>query len=96
MVDVVLTDIEMSEINGLEFIRQIRQRHMAKGVIIVSCHDDFSYAQKAISLGTDSYILKHSVTEKALIEEVRKVYEKQQAGKAIKSRWCQKIFRDLS
>ena len=42
MVDVVLTDIEMSEINGLEFIRQIRQRHLAKGVIIVSCHDDFS------------------------------------------------------
>lgn len=76
MVDVVLTDIEMSEIDGLEFIQQIRQRHLAKGVIIVSCHDDFSYAQRAISLGTDSYILKHSVTEKALIEEVKKVYEK--------------------
>lgn len=76
MVDVVLTDIEMAETDGLEFIQQIRERNLAPGVIIVSCHDDFSYAQKAISLGTDSYILKHSVTEKALVREVKAVYEK--------------------
>lgn len=76
MVDIVLTDIEMAEIDGLEFIQQIRRRNLASGVIIVSCHDDFSYAQRAISLGTDSYILKHGVTEKALIQEVKAVYEK--------------------
>lgn len=77
-VDVVITDIEMDEINGLEFIRMIRERNLADGVIIVSCHEDFSYAQEAISMGTDSYILKHSVTQKKLIEEVKKVYEKYQ------------------
>lgn len=76
VVDVVLTDIEMTDINGLEFIQYIREKHLAAGVIIVSCHDDFSYAQQAISLGTDSYILKHSVTEDKLISEVKKVYEK--------------------
>lgn len=92
MVDVVLTDIEMSEINGLEFIRQIRQRHLVKGVIIVSCHDDFSYAQKAISLGTDSYILKHSVTEKALIEEVKKVYEKTAGRKSHKKQVSENLL----
>ncbi|MCI5860062.1 MAG: response regulator [Blautia sp.] len=76
MVDVVLTDIEMAEMDGLEFIREIRERQLALGVIIVSCHEDFSYAQRAISIGTDSYILKHSVTEKSLIQEVKNVYEK--------------------
>lgn len=76
VVDVVLTDIEMTDINGLEFIQYIREKNLAPGVIIVSCHEDFSYAQQAISLGTDSYILKHSVTEEKLISEVKKVYEK--------------------
>lgn len=76
VVDVVLTDIEMTDINGLEFIQYIRENNLAGGVIIVSCHDDFSYAQRAISLGTDSYILKHSVTEEMLIREVKKAYEK--------------------
>lgn len=75
-VDVVITDIEMSEMNGLDFIKIIRQEELAQGVIILSCHEDFSYAQEAIANGTDSYLLKHNVTEKKLIEEVKKVYQK--------------------
>lgn len=75
-VDVVITDIEMSEMNGLDFIKVIRQEHLAQGVIILSCHDDFSYAQEAIANGTDSYILKHNVTEEKLIAEIKKVYKK--------------------
>ena len=77
-VDVVITDIEMSEMNGLDFIKVIRQEHLAQGVIILSCHDDFSYAQEAIANGTDSYILKHNVTEEKLIAEIKKVYKKTQ------------------
>lgn len=80
VVDVVLTDIEMTDINGLEFIQYIRENKLAGGVIIVSCHDDFSYAQRAISLGTDGYILKHSVTEEMLIDQIKRAYEKTANG----------------
>lgn len=75
-VDIVITDIEMAEINGLEFIQMIRKEDVADGVIIVSCHDDFAYAQEAISKGTDSYLLKYSLSKETLVEEVRKVYQK--------------------
>lgn len=85
VVDIVLTDIEMAEMDGLSFIREIRERKLAPGVIIVSCHEDFSYAQRAISLGTDSYILKQSLTEKTLIQEVKNVYEKT-AGKEVEQK----------
>ena len=44
-VDIVITDIEMSGMNGLMFIEQIREKKYADGVIIISCHDDFQYAQ---------------------------------------------------
>ena len=74
--DLVILDLGLPDQDGLEFIREIRERQLALGVIIVSCHEDFSYAQRAISIGTDSYILKHSVTEKSLIQEVKNVYEK--------------------
>ena len=69
IVDIVVTDIEMGDMSGLELIRVIRNDHLADGVIILSCHDDFSYAQEAISQGTDSYLLKHSITEKLLIQQ---------------------------
>lgn len=75
-VDIVITDIEMAQMNGLQFIKIIRQEKLADGVIILSCHDDFSYAQEAISMGTDSYMLKYNVTEEAILNEIKKVYEK--------------------
>ncbi len=75
-VDIVITDIEMAQMNGLDFIRQIRKECLAAGVIILSCHDDFSYAQEAISSGTDSYLLKYSITEEKILNEIQKVYEK--------------------
>lgn len=75
-VDIVITDIEMAEMNGLDFIKVIREENLAEGVIILSCHDDFSYAQEAIANGTDCYLLKHSVTEEKLIQEIKRIYEK--------------------
>lgn len=76
MVDVVITDIEMADMNGLEFIQMIREEHLADGIIILSCHDEFSYAQEAIARGTDSYLLKHHVSADLLTAEIHKVYEK--------------------
>ena len=61
-VDIVITDIEMADINSLEFIQIIREEDLANGVIIVSCHSDFSYAQEAIAKGTNSYVLKHNIS----------------------------------
>lgn len=75
-VDIVITDIEMAQMNGLQFIKIIREKNLADGVIILSCHDDFSYAQEAISMGTDSYMLKYSVTEQKILSEIKKVYKK--------------------
>ena len=75
-IDIVITDIEMAQMNGLDFIQAIRESGLADGVIILSCHDDFSYAQEAISKGTDSYLLKHKISGPVLIEEVKKVYLK--------------------
>lgn len=75
-VDIVITDIEMADMDGLELIQIIRNENLANGIIILSCHDDFSYAQEAISKGTDSYLLKHNVSQKILVDEIKKVYKK--------------------
>ena len=72
--DVVITDIEMADMSGLDLISAVREENLAPGIIIVSCHDNFSYAQEAISKGTNSYLLKMDLTEESLIKEVKKVY----------------------
>ena len=76
IVDIIITDIEMPHMDGLEFIRRIREQNLVQGVIILSCYDKFEYAKQAISLGTDGYILKNSITREALEKEICSVYKK--------------------
>ena len=76
IVDIIITDIEMPYMDGLEFIRRIREQNLVQGVIILSCYDKFEYAKQAISLGTDGYIRKNSITKEALEKEICSVYKK--------------------
>ena len=49
--DIILTDICMSKMDGLEFIECVKEINANIKIVIVSGYDDFSYAQKAIRLG---------------------------------------------
>lgn len=57
-VDVVFTDIEMPEMNGLEFAAEVRKTLPNCKIVILSAYDKFVYAQKAISIGVYEYALK--------------------------------------
>ncbi|WNS44562.1 response regulator [Paenibacillus sp. MMS20-IR301] len=56
--DVVVTDIQMPFMNGLQLAEWIRSRHPNTKIIILTGYDEFEYAQKAIKLQIDEYILK--------------------------------------
>ncbi len=56
--DILLTDIRMPFMDGMELCAQVKRMLPWIGVVILSGYDDFSYAQKAISLGVREYLLK--------------------------------------
>lgn len=70
--DIVLMDINMPGINGLEAMKQIRTGNPAVHFLIVSAFDYFSYAQEAVALDADEYLLK-PVKEEKLVESLKKV-----------------------
>lgn len=65
--DVVLTDILMSRMSGLEMIQHLHQIHPTLKVVILSGHSDFGYAQQAIRYQVAHYLVK-PVDEDELIE----------------------------
>lgn len=56
--EVVITDIVMPEMNGIELARKIKHHSPAVKILLLSCHRDFSYAQEGMNIGASGYILK--------------------------------------
>jgi NarL family two-component system response regulator LiaR len=70
--DVVLLDIRMPEMDGLEAARRIRVRHPDVGIIILTAYDDRQFVVEAVRAGARGYVLKARDAEH-LIQTVRLV-----------------------
>ena len=73
--DLLITDIRMPFINGIELARQIREVRPAVQIMFLSGYDDFSYAQEAIQYNIISYLLK-PISAEDLEKELAKVKKK--------------------
>ena len=62
--DVLITDIKMPFMDGLQLSKIVRERMPWVKIIILSGHDEFEYAQKAIGLGVTDYLLKPVTVQK--------------------------------
>jgi two-component system, NarL family, response regulator NreC len=75
--DVVVADIAMPNLNGIEAARQIAQKAPQTSIVILSMHSDESYVLRALKAGARGYLLKDS-PESDLISAILAVH----AGKA--------------
>lgn len=70
--DVIVTDISMPLMDGIELIRRVRESNLRVYIIVLSCHDDFEYVKEAMKLGANEYVLKNSLNEDSLFEMLEK------------------------
>lgn len=72
--DVVLTDIKMPFMDGLELCRHLKQSLPAAKLVVFSGFDDFEYARQAVSMGVSEYILK-PINAQELMDVLTKLRE---------------------
>lgn len=77
-VDIIVTDINMPGMDGLTMLKKIREKNEKVRFIILSGYDDFQYAQTAIRLNVEGYILK-PIDEDELTEVLEKAIQVLQA-----------------
>ena len=70
--DLLLTDIRMPFVSGIELARQVREVRPTTQIAFLSGFDEFSYAQQAIQYNIISYMLK-PITMVGLTEELKKI-----------------------
>ena len=65
--DVVVTDVSMPRLNGLEAIRTLRKHGNEARAIVVTMHADPFLAAAAISAGASGYVLKHAASDELIL-----------------------------
>jgi two-component system response regulator NreC len=87
--DVVIMDIAMPHLNGVEAARQIASRNPHTAIAILSMHSDESYVIRSLKAGARAYLLKDSA-EADLIEAIRAITE----GKSFFSPAVRKLLKE--
>lgn len=99
--DLVLLDIRMPKLTGLEVIRMARDAGFLGKFIILSGYSDFSYAQEAIRYGVNCYLTKpidEDELEKAVIEAKEEILSEQKSQKQMvqyRSQARDSILKDI-
>jgi two-component system, NarL family, response regulator LiaR len=92
MPDIVLMDISMPKINGLEATRLIKERFPSVKVLILTQHDNREYITPALQAGAAGYVLKRS-GRREMLNALRQVYEQ---GAFLTGKVTQEVLQEYS
>jgi PAS domain S-box-containing protein len=84
--EIVITDIKMPEMNGLEMSRLIKEQNPNVVIIITSAHSDSEYFIDAINIGINEYVLK-PISRDRLIEAIYKSADNILMQKKLHKQW---------
>lgn len=65
--DVVVTDISMPELNGIEAFEELKKTDPNLKVVFLTMHHSVAYARRALDAGAHGYVLKHSASDELIL-----------------------------
>ncbi len=89
--DIIVLDISMPEMSGLEVLKELRQKKPNSAVLILSIHPEENYAVRVLKAGASGYINKSSASDE-LIQAIRTVVA---GGKYITSNTAEKLVTEI-
>ena len=75
MPDILITDIGMPRMNGLDLSARIKEMKPGVRIAILSCHNEFQYAQSAMRLNVQDYLLKDALDPEDLVQLLKRFKE---------------------
>ncbi|SFK94671.1 two-component system, response regulator YesN [Paenibacillus sp. 1_12] len=75
-VDLLLTDLAMPVMSGIELMRLVRQQFPSIHIVVLTLHQDFEYVQEALRLGAIDYIAKIQLEKERFEEVLERIYKR--------------------
>ncbi|MCB0113052.1 MAG: response regulator transcription factor [Caldilineaceae bacterium] len=72
--DILLLDIEMPVMNGIEAIRRLRERNVDINILAIGSHDAKAYIQEILNCGVSGYIVKDEAAD-LLTQAIRQIHQ---------------------
>jgi DNA-binding NarL/FixJ family response regulator len=72
-IDVLLTDLDMPEIDGFQLTERIKEKHADMKVLVLSMHDEPALVKRAMDAGADGYLVKSAGREEVVLA-IREVF----------------------
>lgn len=96
-VDLLITDIRMPRMDGIELVSRLSELDYAPAVLVISGYDDFSYAVEMLRNGAQDYLLKPVERERlyAAIQKAEERFQSREAAKEAKERGYLDALRHL-
>ncbi|ADL04667.1 response regulator transcription factor [Lacrimispora saccharolytica] len=69
-IDILMTDIKMQGMNGLDLIEKAKTKYADIQSVIFTNHDDFNFARRAMEMGAEKYILKSEISPDSLLSSL--------------------------
>lgn len=68
--DLIVLDINMPGMNGIEVMKRLKEKEFGGKVIVLTCYDEFEYVREALRGGASDYVLKSGMSENGLLDAV--------------------------
>ncbi|MEN1986225.1 MULTISPECIES: response regulator [Paenibacillus] len=96
-IDIILVDMNMPFLNGIDLIRRLQDECPGCRCLIISGHDEFAYAQEAVRLGVEDYILKPVDAERlhAALERLHRRMDEERKRTAYVKQAADQIERNI-
>ncbi|MFC4808630.1 response regulator [Paenibacillus sp. GCM10023250] len=94
--DIVITDITMPVMNGLELFRRLKSEFPHIQVILLTCHSEFAFAQEAVKLGAVEYLVKVAMDDSDLAEALQRARERVHRERSLRQGEAERRRRKLS
>lgn len=78
--DLIITDVQMPVMDGLELLKNVKELCPSQPVIILSCHENFSYAKQALKYGVMDYLIKDALTDEVLLSLLEQLHSEENTG----------------
>ena len=85
-VDLLMTDIRMSGISGLELIEKVFKKGWNPAIIVLSSYNEFDLVRSAMKLGANDYLFKPTMMPGDIVESVLQVLKKRKESEPVEEK----------